>query len=91
MARLPTLGICLGEVWLTYLIGRRLLTARAAWLGGVVLLTSIGFFTLHLQLLTDHLVTLALVAARGCGCLRWEDHPDWPWSVLFMVCLAVGF
>ena len=90
VARLPTLGICLGEVWLTYLIGRRLLTTRAAWLGGVVLLTSIGFFTLHLQLLTDHLVTLALVAAVAVVVYA-GDHPTWPWSVLFMVCLAVGF
>ena len=90
VARLPTLGICLGEVWLTYLIGRRLLTTRAAWLGGVVLLTSVGFFTLHLQLLTDHLVTLALVAAVAVVVYA-GDHPAWPWSVLFMVCLAVGF
>ena len=90
VARLPTLGICLGEVWLTYLIGRRLLTTRAAWLGGVVLLTSVGFFTLHLQLLTDHLVTLALVAAVAVVVYA-GDHPTWPWSVLFLVCLAVGF
>jgi hypothetical protein len=89
-ARLPTLLISLGEVWLTYLIGRRLLTTWSAWLGGFVLLTSVGFFTLHLQLLTDHLVTLALVAAV-CVLVYAEDHPSWPWSVLFMVCLAAGF
>jgi 4-amino-4-deoxy-L-arabinose transferase-like glycosyltransferase len=90
VARLPTLVIGLGEVWLTYLIGRRLLGTRSAWLGGAVLLTSVGFFTLHLQLLTDHLVTLALVAAV-CVLVYAEDHPSWPWSVLFMVSLAVGF
>ena len=90
VARLPTLLISLGEVWFTYLIGRRLSETRAAWLGGVVLLTSIGFFTLHLQLLTDHLVTLALLAAI-CVLVYAEDQPSWPWSVLFMVSLAAGF
>jgi 4-amino-4-deoxy-L-arabinose transferase-like glycosyltransferase len=90
VARLPTLVISLGEVWFTYLIGRRLLGTRSAWLGCLVLLTSVGFFTLHLQLLTDHLVSLALVAAI-CVLVYAEDHPSWLWSVLFMVCLAVGF
>ncbi len=62
-ARLPLLALTLGEVWITYLIGRRLLGEKAAWLGGFALLTSIGFFILHLQLLADHLVTLSLAAA----------------------------
>lgn len=90
VARLPTLLIGLGEVWFTYMIGRRLLGTRPAWLGGFVLLTSVGFFTLHLQLLTDHLVTLGLVAAM-CVVVYAEDHPTWRWAVLFQVSLAVGF
>ena len=90
VARLPTLLIGLGEVWFTYLIGRRLLGTRPAWLGGFVLLTSVGFFTLHLQLLTDHLVTLGLVAAM-CVLVYAEDHPSWRWALLFQVSLAVGF
>jgi 4-amino-4-deoxy-L-arabinose transferase-like glycosyltransferase len=90
VARLPTLLIGLGEVWFTYLIGRRLLGTRPAWLGGFVLLTSLGFFTLHLQLLTDHLVTLGLMAAM-CVLVYAEDHPSWRWAVLFQVSLAVGF
>jgi len=89
-ARLPTLCISLGEVWFTYLIGRRLFAARSAWLGQFVLLTCVGFFTLHLQILTDHLVTLALMAAV-CVLVYAEDQPSWRWSVLFMICLAVGF
>ncbi|MFZ2088547.1 MAG: glycosyltransferase family 39 protein [Desulfobaccales bacterium] len=89
-SRLPTLLISLGEVWFTYLIGRRLLGPRPAWLGGVVLLTSVGFFTLHLQLLTDHLVTLSLLAAL-CVVVYAEDEPAWPWALLFMASLAVGF
>ncbi len=90
VARLPTLLIGLGEVWFTYLIGRRLLGTRPAWLGGFVLLTSVGFFTLHLQLLTDHLVTLGLMAAM-CVLVYAEDHPSWRWALLFQVSLAVGF
>ena len=62
-ARVPTLAVTVGEVWLTYLIGRRLVGQKAAWLGGVILLTGIGFFVLHLLILTDHLVTLSLLTA----------------------------
>jgi 4-amino-4-deoxy-L-arabinose transferase-like glycosyltransferase len=90
VARIPTLIISLGEVWFTYLIGRRLLGTRPAWLGGLALLTSVGFFTLHLQLLTDHLVTLGLVVAMW-ALVCAEDQPSWRWSVLFQVALAVGF
>jgi len=90
VARVPTLLIGLGEVWFTYLIGRRLLGVRVAWLGGFALLTSVGFFTLHLQLLTDHLVTLGLVVAMWV-LLRAEDHSSRRWAVLFQVALAVGF
>ncbi|MEJ2090736.1 MAG: glycosyltransferase family 39 protein [Syntrophobacterales bacterium] len=90
VARVPTLMIGLGEVWFTYLIGRRLLGTRPAWLGGLALLTSVGFFSLHLQLLTDHLVTLGLVVAMW-ALVCAEDQPSWRWSVLFQVALAVGF
>ena len=48
-ARVPTLAMTVGEVWLTYLIGRRLVGRIAAWLGGFILLTCIGFFVLHLH------------------------------------------
>jgi 4-amino-4-deoxy-L-arabinose transferase-like glycosyltransferase len=89
-ARVPTLAITVGEVWITYLIGRRLLGRPAAWLGGFILLTCIGFFVLHLQILTDHLVTLSLLAALYC-LLRWEDTPDWRWSSLFFLALVAGF
>jgi 4-amino-4-deoxy-L-arabinose transferase-like glycosyltransferase len=89
-ARVPTLLVTVGEVWLTYLIGRRLLGRVAAWLGGVILLTSIGFFVLHLQILTDHLVTLSLLAALY-ALLRWEAQPDRRWTALFFLSLVAGF
>lgn len=89
-ARVPTLAMTVGEVWLTYLIGRRLLGRKAAWLGGFILLTCIGFFVLHLHILTDHLVTLSLLAALY-GLLRWQEQPHYRWTVLFYLALVVGF
>jgi 4-amino-4-deoxy-L-arabinose transferase-like glycosyltransferase len=89
-ARVPTLLITVGEVWLTYRIGRRLVGQRAAWLGGFILLTCIGFFVLHLQILTDHLITLSLLAALY-GLLRWQDRPAGRWTALFFLALVAGF
>jgi 4-amino-4-deoxy-L-arabinose transferase-like glycosyltransferase len=89
-ARVPTLLITLGEVWLTYLIGRQLVGRVAAWLGGFILLTSIGFFVLHLLILTDHLVTLSLLAALY-ALLRWEAQQAWRWTGLFFLALVAGF
>ncbi len=89
-ARVPTLAMVVGEVWLTYLIGRRLLGQVAAWLGGFILLTGIGFFVLHLQILTDHLVTLSLLAALY-SLLRWQEEPGRRWTALFFLALVAGF
>ncbi len=90
VARLSTLAFTLGEVWITYLIGLRLVGPRAAWLGGFILLGSIGFFAHHFQILTDHLVTLAL-AASLYFLLRWQERPTGRWAALFYLSLVVGF
>lgn len=89
-ARVPTLAMTIGEVWLTYLIGRRLLGRVPAWLGGFILLSCIGFLVLHLQILTDHLITLSLLAALYC-LLRWQQEPNRTWSTLFFLSLVAGF
>jgi 4-amino-4-deoxy-L-arabinose transferase-like glycosyltransferase len=89
-ARVPTLAMAVGEVWLTYLIGRRLVGQKAAWLGGFILLTCIGFFVLHLQILPDHLITLFLLAALY-GLLRWQEGPGFRWEALFFLSLVAGF
>lgn len=89
-ARMPTLACTLGEIWLTYLLGRRLFRARAAWLGGFVLLSSLGFFVLHLQILMDHLVTLFLLASLYC-LWRWQEEPEQRWALGFYLALAGGF
>jgi 4-amino-4-deoxy-L-arabinose transferase-like glycosyltransferase len=90
VARVPTLACTLGEIWLTYLLGRRLFTPRAAWLGGFVLLSSIGFFALHLQILTDHLITVSLIASLYCM-WRWQEEPRRCWALGFYLALAGGF
>jgi 4-amino-4-deoxy-L-arabinose transferase-like glycosyltransferase len=89
-ARLPTLAMTLGEIWFTYLIGLRLLGPRAAWLGGFILLSSVGFFALHLQILTDHLITLTLTGSLYF-LLRWQERPAFRWVALFYLALAAGF
>jgi 4-amino-4-deoxy-L-arabinose transferase-like glycosyltransferase len=89
-ARVPTLACTLGEIWLTYLLGRRFFNPRAAWLGGFVLLSSIGFFSLHLQILLDHLITLFLIASIYF-LVRWREEPHWRWSLGFYLALAGGF
>ncbi len=89
-ARLPTLLCTLGEIWLTYLLGRRMFSLRAAWLGGFVLLSCIGFFALHLQILTDHLITLSLIASLYC-LRRWQEEPRRRWALGFYLALAGGF
>jgi 4-amino-4-deoxy-L-arabinose transferase-like glycosyltransferase len=89
-ARVPTLALTVGEVWLTYLLGRRLIGRKAAWLGGFILLSCIGFFVLHLQILTDHLITLSLLTALYCV-VRWQEEPNWRWSTLFLLALVAGF
>jgi 4-amino-4-deoxy-L-arabinose transferase-like glycosyltransferase len=90
VARVPTLACTLGEIWLTYLLGRRLFQARAAWLGGFILLSSTGFFALHLQILTDHLITLFLIASLYC-LWRWQERPERRWALGFYLALAGGF
>jgi 4-amino-4-deoxy-L-arabinose transferase-like glycosyltransferase len=89
-ARLPTLAVTLAEVWLTFRLGCLLFPPGAAWLGGFILLSSVGFFYLHLQLFTDHLVTLALVAALF-AMLRWQEEPRRRWVFLFFLSLGAGY
>ncbi|MDD3581537.1 MAG: glycosyltransferase family 39 protein [Desulfobacca sp.] len=88
-ARLPTFGLALGELLATFLIGSFLFSRRVGWLAGVMLLTSIGFFILHEELLTDHLITLTL--AWGIYFfLRWQQQPRPVYAVAFHLCLAIG-
>lgn len=89
-SRLPDLALTLAEVWMTFRLGCLLLSPRAAWLGGFILLSSPGFFYLHLELFADHLITLSLIAGLY-GMLRWLKEPRLLWAVLFYLSMGVGF
>ncbi len=88
--RLPTLAMTIAEVWLTYLLGRLLLPSRAAWLGSFILLSSVGFFTLHLQIFTDHLITLTLLMSLVAMVL-WLQKPQFRWVCLYHLSLGAGY
>ena len=94
-ARIPTLMAAAGEVGLTYLVGIEVLGPRPAFWGSLVLLTSVGFFALHLQLLTDHLVTLSLLVALYVMLLTEgrlaSGRPAGSQPVFFQMALAAGF
>ncbi len=89
-ARAPNLLCALGEIWFTYLIGAYVLNRRAAWLGGFILFTSVGFFSQHLIIYLDHFISLSLIASLYCF-LRWQERFAARWTSLFYLCLAVGF
>lgn len=89
-ARLPTLALTLGEVWLTFRLGCLLLNPRAAWLGGFILLSSSGFFFLHLQLFADHLITLSLLLALYF-LVRGLKEPRSQWGWLLHLSMGIGF
>jgi 4-amino-4-deoxy-L-arabinose transferase-like glycosyltransferase len=89
-ARLPTLALTVAEVWMTYRLGRLLLPPRAAWLGGFILLSSPGYFYLHLELFADHFVTFSLILALYFLVL-WLKEPRHRWAYLFHLSLGLGF
>jgi hypothetical protein len=78
------------EVWFTYLLGVRFYGLRTGCLAGFILLSSIGFFALHLQILTDHLISLSLAAALYFF-WRWQEEPRNRWAVGFYLALTAGF
>jgi 4-amino-4-deoxy-L-arabinose transferase-like glycosyltransferase len=89
-ARLPTLAMTMAEVWLTFRLGGLLMPPRAAWLGGFILLSSVGFFYLHLEIFTDHLITLTLLTAL-IAMLHWLKEPRGRWVCLFHLSLGAGY
>ena len=87
--RLATFGIGLGEVLATLVLGMLLFSRLTGWLAGLILLTCIGFFALHVQMLVDHLITLTL---------SWSIYFLWQWRrqqttmsmAGFYLCLGLG-
>ena len=88
-ARLATFFIGLGEAMATLALGALLFSRLTGWLAGLILLTSIGFFALHLQMLADHLITLTLSWSLFFLWL-WRRQPRTLYVVGFYVCIALG-
>lgn len=88
-ARWATALIGLGEILGTIALGTLLWSPAVGWLGGLVLATSLGFFVLHLQILTDHLVSLTLVWAVFF-LAWWERRPGLLAACGFHLCAALG-
>ncbi len=87
--RLVTFLIGLGEVLAVFTLGTLCFSLRTGWLAGLVLLTSIGFFALHLQMLADHLITLSLSWSLVFLWL-WRRRPR-PWQMAaFFACVGIG-
>ncbi len=89
-ARLPTLALTVAEIWMTYRLGCLLLKPRAAWLGAFILLSSPGYFYLHLELFADHFVTLSLILALYF-LVRWLKESRHAWAYLFHLSMGLGF
>ena len=87
--RSATFIIGLGEILATLALGALLFSRLTGWLGALILLTSIGFFALHVQMLADHLITLTLSWSLVFLWL-WRQQPRTPYVLGFYVCLALG-
>ncbi len=73
----------------TLALGALLFSRLTGWLAGLILLTSIGFFALHVQMLADHLITLTLSWSLVFLWL-WREQPRTRYVVGFYGCLALG-
>ncbi len=87
-ARLPNALAALLTVLATYLIGRRVIGDRAAWMAALVLLLSAGFVLSGRFLIMDGLLalftTLGLVAAANG--LKGGGRAIWWWAVAGVAC-----
>ena len=70
-------------------LGRLLFSGLTGWLAGLVLLTSIGFFALHVQMLADHLITLTL-SWSIYFLWQWRRQPTTMSMAGFYTCLGLG-
>jgi 4-amino-4-deoxy-L-arabinose transferase-like glycosyltransferase len=89
MARLATFIIGLGEVAATLALGTLLFSRLTGWLAAVILLSAIGFFALHLQILADNLITLTLSWSLVFLWL-WRRQPRTWYAVGFYLCVSLG-
>lgn len=90
-ARLPSALALAAWVGLTYLIGRRLMNPRLAFLGGLILLTSLGTFTLGRIVMPEPMFSALIAGALYCGICGYQN-PDTRrlWYAGFWLCAALA-
>jgi len=88
-ARWATFMIGLGETAAILVLGTLLYNRLTGWLAAMILLSSIGFFALHLQMLADHLITLTVSWSLVFVWL-WRREPRPRYALGFYLCAALG-
>jgi 4-amino-4-deoxy-L-arabinose transferase-like glycosyltransferase len=90
-ARLPVALAGLGGVLLTWSIGRRLFGDRVAFVAGLALTASLGYFVFSRQILPDMVLSFFMTCSLygGVRGLLAERHRP-AWAVLFYAGLACG-
>ncbi|GAA4460142.1 glycosyltransferase family 39 protein [Novipirellula rosea] len=90
-ARLPSVLASIATVLVAYLLGRRILGSRAAWLGGIVLLLSGGFVIAGRFLILDSLLAFFVTVCflTGYIAVRETEH-RWTWWMISAVACALG-
>ncbi|MGB7344566.1 MAG: glycosyltransferase family 39 protein [Pirellulaceae bacterium] len=90
-ARLPSVLAALATVLAVFVLGRRILGSRAAWLGGMSLLLCAGFAIAGRFLVLDSLLAFltTLCFLSGYVAVREEQH-RWAWWMLAGTACALG-
>uniref|UniRef100_UPI003564D627 ArnT family glycosyltransferase n=1 Tax=Novipirellula sp. TaxID=2795430 RepID=UPI003564D627 len=90
-ARLPSVLASIATVLVTYLLGRRILGSRAAWLGCVSLVLCGGFVIAGRFLILDSLLAFFVTACflTGYIAVRETEH-RWGWWMISAVACALG-
>jgi len=90
-ARLPVALAGLGGVFLTWGIGRQLFGARTAFVAGLVLTASLGYFVFSRQVLPDMVLSFFMTSAVYAAVRGWLVEGQRPgWAMLFYAGLACG-
>ncbi|MCP4903195.1 MAG: glycosyltransferase family 39 protein [bacterium] len=90
-ARFPSALMGLATVLVTYALGRRIFNPRAAFLGAVVLATSIEFLVMSTVVVHDVVLTFFVTAGIYCWWRAFEsDRGRLRWMVLFYVAAGLS-
>ncbi|MDA8745710.1 glycosyltransferase family 39 protein [Rubripirellula amarantea] len=90
-ARLPSVIAALTTVMLTFVLGRRLVGSRAAWLGSCALILCGGFVLAGRFLILDSMLSLFVLTCLLTGYIAVrESNHRWAWWIASGVACALG-